>query len=350
MNYLNWEVYLNEINENNNEKDIEMIYNNFFLCYPFSFLYKKRFYNILLNSNKRTLKERIINEKEMKFSSFLWYERLSILITLSALPSSTTPSSSSSTTITTIVTTSNTLVTKEELISLAMEASQFLCGHFDAYDSWRLILYIIQLHGTLLQIIYCYWKAFSQPIPYFNLIRDLFLEFQSFTNLTINSSNISIAIIQLPTPVEEPFIIKYYSDIINLFQINNQQSYNQQSKEYEQRIHHKYFEDEVVLQSEINLWHQYLSHEEFQYEKQQQQQQQQYKSSSISTSLPSSDQLIGVESIESPTSELICLQLCQSKLLDNSFIRESLEDNRKYNRIIQLYERCLLVCACYPGM
>ena len=35
----------------------------------------------------------------------------------------------------------------------------------------------------------------------------------------------------------------------------------------------------------------------------------------------------------------------------NSVVRsQSIEDDRKFDRIIQLYERCLLVCACYPGI
>jgi hypothetical protein len=312
---------------------IQSSYEQFLSFFPFSIFYWMKYLQFAHHYHQTfDLISDIYRRATLSapFSPTLWYGRLSHFL-------NSKPTSSSSAQI---------------FVNISIEATQYLSGHHDALDFWRLLFYHLPLHGTLLQILYCYWRCLSQPSPYFSLICDLFQEFQSKTNLQIDEISQLVTVENIPSPAshEIPLIALYFS-VISRYRLHKetrtQQYLQSQPLKYEQQITRRYYESGMVSPSELNIWHQYLSDEEL------------LCDSPENDCLPYSQaggQPIGRSTSSSPEYECLgremeYLALCCPKYAsENSFTRERIEEKRKYDRVVQLYERCLLVCASYSGV
>jgi hypothetical protein len=342
-NYEQWITYLSSLDPPIDASPsfltfspIQTSYEQFLTSFPFSIFYWMKYLQLAHHHHQSS--EFIFNISSRAtlsapYSPTLWYGRLSHL-----LNSKPTPASSSA----------------QLLIDISIEATQYLSGHPDAFDFWRLLFYHLPLHGTLTQILYCYWRCLSQPSPYFSLICDLFREFQCKTNFQISDDSQSVSIETIPSPAshEVPLIALYFS-AISRYEQNNEvrmKEYLQsQQMKFEQQITRKYYESGMVSSSELSNWHEYLSFEELLCE------------SPGNDHLPYSHaggQPIGRPSSSSSSSpececlvrEMEYLAICCPKLAtENSQTQERVEEKRKYDRVVQLYERCLLVCSSYSG-
>jgi hypothetical protein len=318
-------------------KSIQQDYGQFLQGHPFSIHSWIKYIQLAQKYEQLELIPEIYEQatQSVPYSAYLWYCRLSSLLTQNP----TAPNSL-------------------ELVQIALDASQYLTGHPDAAEAWRLIFYLLQLHGTHLQSLYCYWRALSQPSPYFSLLCDLFQQFKAQTPLQISSSS------SCSSDTELSFISLLLSSIERSVEMRESraQDYLLHCFHYEKDLVQKYFEDERRLsQFELNIWHQYLSAEELLCEAPSTDS---LPLSSLpitslaltpttpTSTLPSTSIVTQstAPELECLTREKDCLRLCHPKQITNASILERLEERRRYDRVIQLYERCLLVCPSHSGL
>jgi hypothetical protein len=323
-------------------KSIQNDYSQFLQSYPFSIHSWIKYLQLAQKHQQIELITVIYQQatQAVPYSAFLWYSRLSALLNQN-----------------------QTATTTLELIDTALSATQYLTGHPDAAEAWRLIFYLLPLHGTLLQLLYCYWRALSQPSPYFSLLCDLFQQFQTHTHLHLSSSSPASTLTSLPSHLlpsdsELPLVSLFLSGIERSLQMKESraQAYLLQCLPYERDLTQKYFEaGRRVASFELSSWHQYLSAEELLCEAP-------LTDSLPLPSLPSSPVLsvlpvssaLSLSSVAAAeeaclTRERDCLSLCHPKQLTEASIVERLSERRRYDRVIQLYERCLLVCPSHSG-
>lgn len=349
-NYDQWSVYLNSLDQSLENPSlslsssspsststslpaystIQSVYDQFLLSYPYSIHYWFKYINISSSRYQQThdiiysLHRR--STQAAPYSPSLWYGRISYLVNWNQISNQST-----------------------EIIRSIFEAIEHLSGHPEAVDVWKLILYNIQIYGSILQIFYCYWRGLSSYSSYLSILSDQFTHFIQKINFSFNfsSQQLSLENAPQPTPQEIPFVVLYYSAVnfyVEKKEIRKDSYLQSAPNEFEKQITRRFYEEGMLSQQELGIWHQYLSYEELSCESSENNYLPGSQFADLSTSQTGSNFLQ-----ECFHSELDCLILCDRAQSENEVLKEKVKENRKYDRVIQLYERCLLICASYSG-